>query len=171
MKAKNLEDVLVYRQAVEAADEVSALLKRPEFRKDLDLRGQLSRASGRVAPLIAEGFGQNTDRQMADYYGRARGSAQECRGQLAKAAGAAFITHAENLFLSNKYLEICKMLTPWINCLQRSNWKSRGIRPDDPRGSDASTDPEEPPQESMDGANLGRFAAPLDAGPGLATFD
>lgn len=131
MKAKNLEDVLVYRKAVAAADEISALLKRPAFGKDLDLRQQLSRSSGRVAPLIAEGFGQNTDRQMADYYGRARGSAQESRGHLAKAVGAGFITPGENLDLSRKYLKIIKMLTPWINYLQRCNWKSRGIRPDD----------------------------------------
>jgi four helix bundle protein len=136
MKAKNLDDVLVYRKAVAAADEVSALLERPVFGKDLELRGQLSRSSGRVGPLIAEGFGQNTDRQMADYYGRARGSALESIGHLAKAAGKAFISSEEKLTLSNRYTEISKMLTPWINYLQRCNWKSRGIRPDDlPEGT------------------------------------
>jgi four helix bundle protein len=72
MKAKNLDAVLVYRKAVSAADEISALLKRPIFRKDLELKDQLSRSSGRVVALIAEGFGQSTDRQMADYYARAR---------------------------------------------------------------------------------------------------
>ena len=54
MKAKNLEDVLVYRKSIAAADEVSALLKRPVFGKDLELRDQLSRSPGRVAPLIAD---------------------------------------------------------------------------------------------------------------------
>ncbi len=131
MKAKNLDDVLVYRKALAAADEVSAILKRSVFRKDLELKDQLSRSSGRVGPLIAEGFGQNTDRQMADYYGRARGSALESKGHLAKAAGEEFITHAECFAIGGKYTEISKMLTPWINYLQRSNWKSRGVRPDD----------------------------------------
>ena len=131
MKAKNLDDVLVYRKALVAADEVSAILKRPAFRKDLELRDQLSRSSGRVGPLIAEGFGQNTDRQMADYYGRARGSALESKGHLATAAGEEFITQAECTAIGGKYTEISKMLTPWINYLQRSNWKSRGVRPDD----------------------------------------
>jgi four helix bundle protein len=145
MKAKNLDDVLVYRKAVAAADEVSAILKRPAFRKDLELKDQLSRSSGRVAPLIAEGFGQSTDRQMADYYARARGSALESKGHLAKALGKEFISEAECGELSGKYTEISKMLTPWINYLQRSNWKSRGIRPDglappsdsDPAGTDS----------------------------------
>lgn len=131
MKAKNLEDVLVYRKAVMAADAVSAILKRPVFGKDLELKDQLSRSSGRVGPLIAEGFGQNTDRQMADYYGRARGSALESRGHLAKAAGKEFISEDECAGIGSKYTEISKMLTPWINYLQRCNWKSRGVRPDD----------------------------------------
>src|SRR6185436_18623154 len=58
MKAKNLDDVLVYRKALVAAVEVSAILERPVFRKDPNLKDQLSRSSGRVAPMIAEGFGQ-----------------------------------------------------------------------------------------------------------------
>lgn len=132
MKAKNLEDVLVYRKAVAVADEISAMLKRPIFGKDLELKDQLSRSSGRVGPLIAEGFGQNTDRQMADYFGRARGSALESIGHLAKAVGEEFITKDECGAISGKYVEISKMLTPWINYLQRCNWKSRGVRPEGP---------------------------------------
>jgi four helix bundle protein len=137
MKAKNLDDVLVYRKASAAADEVSALLKRPVSGKDLELKDQLSRSSGRVGPLIAEGFGQNTDRQMADYYARARGSALESKGHLAKALGEEFISEAECGAMSGTYTEISKMLTPWINYLQRCNWKSRGVRPEGlPRTSD-----------------------------------
>jgi four helix bundle protein len=130
VKAKNLDDVLVYRKAVAACDEVSAILKRPVFGKDLELKDQLSRSSGRVGPLIAEGFGQNTDRQMADYYARARGSALESKGHLAKARGQEFISDDECRGIGDKYTEISKMLTPWINYLQRCNWKSRGVRPD-----------------------------------------
>ena len=132
MKAKNLDDVLVYRKAVAAADEVSALLSRPAFGRDFELKDQLSRSSGRVGSLIAEGFGQITDRQMADYYGRARGSALESRGHLAKAKGKRFISEAEFDVIGEKYTEISKMLTPWINYLQGCSWKIRGRRPDPP---------------------------------------
>jgi hypothetical protein len=82
MKAKNLDDVLVYRKSVAAADEISALLKRPIFRKDLE--------------LISE-------EELGTYDG--------------------------------KYIEIGKMLTPWINYLQRTNWKTRG-QPPDPKTDD-----------------------------------
>ena len=131
MKAKNLSDVLVYQKAVEASDEVSAFLKRPAFRKDFDLKDQVSRSSSRVAALIAEGFGQITDRQTADYYGRARGSAYETLTHLITAKGREHITQEELRQTGDKYIEITKMLTPWINYLQRSNWRQRGRPPAD----------------------------------------
>lgn len=131
MKAKNLSDVIVYRKAIEAADEVSAFLRRAAFRRDFDLKDQLSRSSSRVAALIAEGFGQITDRQTADYYGRARGSAYETRTHLVTAKGREYITEDELAKAGGKYIEMTKMLTPWINYLQRCNWRQRGQRPCD----------------------------------------
>ncbi len=131
MKAKNLSDVLVYKKAVEAAGEVSAYLKRPAFRKDYDLSDQLRRSSRRVPALIAEGFGQITDRQTADYYGRARGSAYESHLHLTTAGAEEYLTGVELTATGGKYIEIIKMLTPWINYLQRSNWRQRGQRPED----------------------------------------
>ena len=129
MKAKNLSDVFVHRKALGAADEVSAFLRRPAFRKDLDLKDQLARSSSRVAALIAEGFGQITDRQTADYYGRARGSAYETHTHLTTAKGREYITEEELQETGGKYIEIAKMLTPWINYLQRCNWRQRGQPP------------------------------------------
>jgi four helix bundle protein len=131
MKAKNLSDVLVYGKAVEAANEVSAYLKRPVFRKDFDLHDQLTRSSRRVVALIAEGFGQITDRQTADYYGRARGSAYESYTHLVTARAEEYITEVEVIATGGKYIEITKMLTPWINYVQRCNWRQRGQPPQD----------------------------------------
>ena len=134
MKAKNLADVLVHRKAVQASREVSAYLKRSSFRKDLDLTDQLRRSSRRVSALIAEGFGQITDRQTADYYGRARGSAHESHTHLVTAREEEYITEEEFQTTSGKYIEITKMLTPWINYLQRSNWRQRGQPPEESQG-------------------------------------
>ena len=130
MKAKNLSDVLVYRKAINATNEVSALLKRPAFRRDYDLSTQLSRSSSRVAALISEGFGQITDRQTADYYGRARGSAYESHTHLITARGREYIDDEELSKIGGEYIEITKMLTRWINYLQRCNWRQRGQPPD-----------------------------------------
>jgi four helix bundle protein len=56
--------------------------------------------------LIAEGFGQITDRQMADYYGRARGSANESHGHLTLAKDRQYISEAELSKIGGKYIEI-----------------------------------------------------------------
>ena len=126
MKAKNIDDVVVYREALDADDEVSAILERAVFGKDLELKGQLRRSSSRVAPLIAEGFGQLTDRHVATYLARARGSASETNTHLRKAARKEFISDAVHARLTAKYVTIGKRLTRWIHYLERSNWKHRG---------------------------------------------
>jgi four helix bundle protein len=126
MIAKNLDDVLVYQKAIEAADAISALLKRPVFSKDFELRDQLSRSSGRIAPLIVEGFGQTTDRHLAVYLGRARGSSLETQAHLRRAIGEGFISQSELIAVGGRYDEIGKMLTSWIHYLRDCDWKNRG---------------------------------------------
>jgi four helix bundle protein len=126
MKAKNIDDVVVYKEALEAEDAVSAILERPDFSKDLNTKGQLDRSSSRVAPLIAEGFGQLTDRHLATYLARARGSASETRTHLRKAHRKKFITNDEHKDLSGKYTTIGKRLSRWIHYLEQSGWDNRG---------------------------------------------
>jgi four helix bundle protein len=126
MKAKNLDDVVVYKEALVAEDEVSAFLERPSFSKDLNTKSQLDRSSSRVAPLIAEGFGQLTDRHLATYLARARGSASETRTHLRKARRKKFISAEEHDGLSAKYTTIGKRLSRWIHYLEESDWDNRG---------------------------------------------
>ena len=125
MRARNLNELQVYLKSLAAADEVSAVLKRPGFGRNFDLKDQLSRSSSRVAPLIAEGFGQLTDRHVAVYLGRARGSVLETVGHLSKARGEALITASEHSRLAESYDHIGRMLTRWIGYLQRSDWTDR----------------------------------------------
>jgi four helix bundle protein len=126
MRAKNLDDVLVYRKALDAADAISAMLARPAFSKDLELKDQLGRSTSRVGPLIAEGFGRLTDRHLAVYLGRARGSVLETLGHLRKALSKGFISKAEHSEFVERYDHIGRMLTRWIDYLQDSDWKDRG---------------------------------------------
>jgi four helix bundle protein len=111
VKAKNIDDVVVYKEALAAEDEVSAILDR---------------SSSRVGPLIAEGFGQLTDRHLATYLARARGSAAETRTHLRKACRKKFISDAEHDDSSGKYTTIGKRLTRWIHYLEESDWDNRG---------------------------------------------
>jgi four helix bundle protein len=126
VRARTLSELRVYRKAQDAGNAVSAILKRPILGRDSDLRDQLSRSSSRVAPLIAEGFGQLTDRHVAVYLGRARGSVLETIGHLKKALDERFISSAEHSVIEDMYDHIGRMLTRWIHHLQESDWRDRG---------------------------------------------
>ncbi len=126
MKARKLEEIRVYKKAQAAGAAVSALLKRPVFSQDFNLKDQLSRSSRRVAPLIAEGYGQLTDRHLAVYLGRARGSVLETIGHLEDAREKQFVSETEHSKLHNEYDHIGRMLTRWINYLRDSDWRDRG---------------------------------------------
>jgi four helix bundle protein len=106
MKAKKLDDVLVYTKSLVGADAVSAMLERPAFRRDFKLKDQLSQSSSRTVALIAEGFGQLTDRHTASYYANARGSAMETIGHLHVARGRHHITDEERSTVAAVYDEI-----------------------------------------------------------------
>jgi len=95
MIIKCLEDLQVYQRALTAADEILAILDRPAFARDPDLRKQLGSAAERVVALIAEGFPQGTDRHFASYLYRARGSSSETRTHLQRAHKKRFISADE----------------------------------------------------------------------------
>ena len=52
---------------------VTAILERPAFERDLDLRDQIRRAADSMVSNIAEGFAQPTDRALAGYLFHAKG--------------------------------------------------------------------------------------------------
>jgi four helix bundle protein len=126
MIARSFDDLAVYRRSVDACAAVSALLRRPTVRADCELRAQLSSASAAVPANIAEGFGQQSDRQFARYLFIARGSCHEMRAHLAVAYGRGHVDSDAMLELSAKYEEIAKLATGLIRYLRASNRKHRG---------------------------------------------
>src|ERR1051326_4318195 len=91
----NVDELVVYQKALQAAKDISEILKRPSFQRDLRLREQLGSSSERVASLISEGFEQSTDRHFAEYCYRSRGSSREVRTQLAIATARGHTTRSE----------------------------------------------------------------------------
>ncbi|HVZ23856.1 MAG TPA: four helix bundle protein [Vicinamibacterales bacterium] len=128
MIIRSLDELLVYRKAVEAADAVSAILTRSSLGKDFKLREQLSASSSRVPALIAEGFEQKSDRHFAHYMYIARGSASETRTHLVVAWGRKHLAKDETNELCGRYDEICRMSTGLIQHLEREN-RSNRFRP------------------------------------------
>lgn len=126
MGAKCVEELQVYQKAITAADAVSALLKRVDFRTDPKLRDQLADSSDAVPSLIADGFPQSTDRFFAQFLYRAKGESCETRTHLRVAWGRQYVTDAELAELCDRYNEVEKMLTGLIRHLERENRRHRG---------------------------------------------
>ena len=126
VRATSLDDLQVYQQAKLAADAVSAVLVRRCFQQDQKLRDQINDALVKIAPNIAEGFGQKTDRHCAHFQYIARGSCNEIQAHLAAALGRGYITAEENAALAERYVVVGKRLTRWIQHLNREDRKQRG---------------------------------------------
>ena len=125
MRVDKVEDLAVYQKALDAADEVSALLNRPNFSKDFDLRDQLGNSSSRVPALIAEGFEQKSDRHFAHYLYLAKGSAKESKTHLRVAQGRGHVSMSESARLGGDYEEIKRMLDGLIEHLEREDRDNR----------------------------------------------
>jgi four helix bundle protein len=121
MVARTLDELQVYRKAVVACAAVSAKLDRPKLRADWERRAQLAAASAAVSANIAEGFGQQSDRQFARYLFIARGSSHEVRSHLTGAHGRQYLTEQERTEVCDKYEEIARMLTGLIKYLLASD--------------------------------------------------
>jgi four helix bundle protein len=103
--AKNVDELQVYQKALAAAADISAIIQRPSFNRDMRLRDQLGSSSERVASLIAEGSEQSTDRHFAEYCYRSKGSAREMRTQLIASVQRTHIAGTERIPLDWKYEE------------------------------------------------------------------
>jgi four helix bundle protein len=126
MVARSLDELIVYCKSLEACRAVSQLLERPKVRTDCYLGSQLTSASAAVPANIAEGFGQQSDRQFVKYLFVARGSSHEVRAHLAVAHQRKYLDEAELMELSDKYEEIGRMLSGLIRYLRQSDRKQRG---------------------------------------------
>jgi four helix bundle protein len=124
--ARSLEELVVYQRAITLTDAVSAILKRPGFREDWELKKQLATASAAVAANIAEGFGQQTDRQFARYLFIARGSTHEVRAHLRIALGRGHVSAEELRDLGGLCDSVGKMLSALIRYLRVSDRRERG---------------------------------------------
>jgi four helix bundle protein len=105
---------------------VSELLKRPAFRNDPKLSGQLGESTVSIMSNSAEGFGQDTDRAFARYLVIARGSNNEAISQLTVALARGYLTENEFAELEKISDEMGKSMTSLIAYLRREDRKYRG---------------------------------------------
>jgi four helix bundle protein len=126
MIIKSLEDLQVYQRALEVGDVITAILERPCWAQDPKLRRQMSECADRIPANISEGFGQGSDRHCAHFQRIARGSANEMCTHLRRARNKRLVAATECEDLSSRYEHIGKMLTRWIQHLDKEHRDHRG---------------------------------------------
>src|SRR5687768_7609680 len=124
--AKKLEDLPIYKHAVDFCAAVTAVLARPALRRNRQLHKQIDTANDSITANMEEGFEQSTDRLFANYLFIAKGSLAEVLGRL-KTANRKGCISLEEL---DKHLEtgenLAKMIGGFIRYLNESDFKDRG---------------------------------------------
>jgi four helix bundle protein len=126
MIIKNLEDLQIFRDSLEAAEAISALLQKDGFRSDFHLRDRLADASDKVAADISEGYAQITDPHFAHFLVIARGACTEIRSHLAIARARDCLSRQDFEQVSERYVRIGQRLTRLIQHLRTAGRPRRG---------------------------------------------
>jgi four helix bundle protein len=112
------EKLLVYQKPVDFADAVCAHTEA--FPRGYGfLVDQLNRAALSIAANIAEGNGRFTQRDRRNFFGIARGSAQECVPLLELARRRTLLSDTDHRHLNARLEEIARMLSGLISGLER----------------------------------------------------
>jgi four helix bundle protein len=112
------EKLLVYQKSVDFADAVCAHTEA--FPRGYGfLVDQLNRAALSIAANIAEGNGRFTQRDRRNFFGIARGSAQECVPLLELSRRRHLLSDAHHCDLNARLEEIARMLSGLISGLER----------------------------------------------------
>lgn len=76
-KITKLDDIEIYRDALQLANKIYLLSKISPLSRDFSLCNQMRRAAISVAANIAEGYGRNTKKDFAQFLSIALGSVNE----------------------------------------------------------------------------------------------
>jgi four helix bundle protein len=124
--AKTVEELPVFQKALEFCVAVNALLERPAFGKQRDLREEINDASDSITSNMREGFEQSTDDHFAKYLYTSKGSVGEVLDRMGTAHRKRCITAEELKSCRVMGEALGKMLGGFIKYLTVSGFKDRG---------------------------------------------
>ena len=123
MKAKNIEELLVWQRARELVNNVYSLTKKQNFRRDFSLVDQIRRATITVMSNIAEGYERGSNTEFIQFLYIAKASCGEVRTQLLIALDQGYINKEELEKAKELALKVSGMLSNFISYLKRSKLK------------------------------------------------
>jgi four helix bundle protein len=123
MKAKSIEELLVWQRARELVNNVYSLTKKQNFRRDFSLVDQIRRATISVMSNIAEGYERGSNTEFIQFLYIAKASCGEFRTQLLIALDQGYINKEELEKAKELALKVSGMLSNFISYLKRSKLK------------------------------------------------
>ncbi len=92
---ERFEEIKAWQQARVLTQQIYAITRNEQFKRDFALIDQIRRAAGSVMHNIAEGFDAGSDAEFARFLSYARRSASEVQSQLYIALDQAYINRQE----------------------------------------------------------------------------
>lgn len=109
-KFSKFEEIQAWQKAKDLTLKVYQLTADTNFSKDYGLKDQIQRASVSIMANIAEGHGQRSNTEFANFLNIARGSVAEVQSHLYVALGLNYITQAQFDELYQTLTGISRML-------------------------------------------------------------
>ena len=125
---KKFEDLEVWQKARILENKIFPLTETGKFSKDFKLKDQINDATGSAMDNIAEGFGRGSRLEFIQFLTVARGSASEVQSQLYRASDRKYISTEQFQELYNLANEICKMITGFVEYLNKSDHKGQKFK-------------------------------------------
>ncbi|MDI9365857.1 MAG: four helix bundle protein [Flavobacterium sp.] len=125
---QKFEDLEVWQKSRLLENVIFELTLTGKLYKDFDLKNQMNRSSGSIMDNIAEGFGRGGRNEFIQFLAIARGSGTELQSQLHRCIDRKYISEEEFLETYNKIEEVLKMLTGFINYLNKTTVKGQKFK-------------------------------------------
>ena len=125
MKYRRFEELPVWKDAIELAVRVFALIASPCFRGHAGTRNQLENAAVSISNNVAEGFERGTTNELLTFIYLSRGSAGEVRSMLHLLDRLPEFSdlRSEISDLKSKAESISRQLRAWADSLQNTEIK------------------------------------------------
>lgn len=128
MKAKNIEELLVWQKARELVNSIYSLTRKPNFGRDFSLVDQIRRAAVSVMSNIAEGYERGSNAELIQFLYVAKASCGEVRTQLLIAFDQGYINKEEMDKAREIALRLSGMLSNFIGYLKQSKLKGNKFK-------------------------------------------
>ncbi|MGH9834133.1 MAG: four helix bundle protein [Blastocatellia bacterium] len=127
MKYERFEDLPVWKDAVELAVQIFALMEEEAFKGKGSLRDQIERAAVSISNNIAEGFERGTTQELITFIYIARGSAGEVRSMFHLFSRLPKFSNLKSQISNLRSLaeSISRQLRAWADSLQNSDIKGQ----------------------------------------------